>query len=271
LVVLLLSACSYGAAEFQTYRQAYEAQYVEGAKVLDHVAKAERILVERSFSSQPGVRAFDPDEARYYVVVGDPPLTGAIRACVDALKNYNDALAGLVTGEAAATLRSELVAANGALTSSLGALAGAGGVDAAFAATLGTAIGKAIPVLEVMERAGNRMAFREQMVRAYPDMRLLMLELRNGTPQMFKVVERSFIEPGSLGLGPTRMTADKQQRLAEFRQLLAGWVILIDESVRAMDIAVYAAATQANSPDLSSLIEASVEIRVISEAIKAAN
>ena len=270
LFVLLLGGCSHGAAEFQSYRQAYEAQYVEAAKVLDQVATAERIIVERSFKSQPGVRAFNPDEARYYIAVGDPPLTGAIRASVDALKDYNDALSGLVTGEAAATLRSELAAANNALAGSLGALAGASGVDAAFATALGGAIGKAIPVLEVLERAGNRIAFREQLVRAYPAMKQLMLELRDGTPQMFEVVERSFVTPGSLGLGPTRMTADKQARLAEFRQLLAGWVLLIDESVRAMDMAVYAAATQAYSPDLSSLIEASVEIRVLSEAIKAA-
>ena len=269
LAMGVLSACAFGAAEFATYRQAFEAQYVEGEKVLDEVARAERTLVDQQFSRQSGVRAFDPDEAKYYVKVGDPPLTGAIRASLTALKDYNDALSGLATGEAAAAVRGELSSANTALKSSLTALGGATGVDTAFVGTLSGGIGKAITILEVIERAQNRIDFREQLVAAHPDMKALLQTLRAGTPAMFDVVQLSRTTLGGLG-GSDGVSGDNLVRLEEFRTLMAGWVILIDQSILAMDQAVVAVATQSGNPDLTALIDASVELEILAGAIKAA-
>lgn len=269
LLVGFLSACSVGSAEFQTYRQAFETQYVEGEKVMDHVGSAERKLVQQRFKQSRGVRTFNPNEARYYLKVGDPPLTGAIRASLKALKDYNDALSGLATGQTAAAVRTELISANSSLKTSLTALGGAAGVDEAFAGTLSSVIGKVIPILEVVERAQNRAVFRKQLVAAHPDMKALMLELRQGTGAMFDVVKLGHTTRGSLG-GTDGINADNLKRLEEFRGLLAGWVILIDQSILAMDQAVFAVATQSNAPNLTSLIEASVEIKVLAEAIKTA-
>ncbi|WP_324751447.1 hypothetical protein [Roseovarius sp. Pro17] len=268
-IIALLCACSFGAAEFQIYRQAFEIQYVEGDKVLDEVGRAERKLMQQKFNRLSGVRSFDPDEAKYYLKVGDPPLAGAIRASLTALKDYNDALSGFATGEAAAAVRSELSSASSSLEASLTTLGGATGVDAAFVKILSEGIGRVLLVLEVLERAQNRAVFRERLVAAHPDMKNLMLELRRGTGPMFDVVKLGYTTRGSLG-GTDGINTDNLKRLEDFRGLLAGWVILIDQSVLAMDQAVLAVATQAYAPDLTSLIKASVEIEVLAEAIKTA-
>ncbi|WP_299137991.1 hypothetical protein [uncultured Tateyamaria sp.] len=269
LALSVLSACAFGAAEFATYRQAFELQYVEGQKVLDEVGRAERTLVDQQFSRKPGIRAFDPDEAKYYVRVGDPPLTGAIRASLTALKDYNDALSGLATGEAAAAVRGELSSANTTLKSALTSLGGATGVDVNFVSTLSGGIAKAITVLEVLERAQNRIDFRQQLVAAHPDMKSLLTTLRAGTPEMFDVVQLSRTTVGGLG-GTDGVSGDNLTRLQEFRTLMAGWVILLDQSALALDQAVVAVATQAGNPDLTSLIDASVELEILAGALKAA-
>ena len=269
LLVGLLCACTFGAAEFQAYRQAFEVQYVEGEKVLDQVGSAERRLAAQQFSRKPGIRDFDPDEARYYLKVGDPPLTGAIRASLTALKDYNDALSGLVTGEAAAAVRGELTSANTALKTSLSALGGAAGVNVALVETLAGGIGKVIPILALLEQAQNRADFRDQLVAAHPDMKALLLTQRTGPPLMFEVVQLGYTKVGGLG-GSDGVSGDNLVRLEEFRSLLAGWVILLDQSIIAMDQAVVAVATQSNGPDLTALIAASVEIEILAEAIKTA-
>ena len=166
-------------------------------------------------------------------------------------------------------MRGELTSANTALKTSLGALGGAAGVDVALVETLAGGIGKAIIVLETLERAQNRADFREQLVAAHPDMKALLLTLRNGTPQFFEVVQLGYTKIGGLG-GGDGVSGDSRVRLEEFRGLLAGWVILLDQSVLAMDQAVVAVATQSGNPNLSSLIDASVELEILAGAIKSA-
>lgn len=271
VVCILLSACSFGAAQFALYNQAFEAQFVEGDKVFDRLGRAERVLRAQQFSRTPGIRPFDPNEASLYLRVGDPPLTGALRASLGALKDYNDALTALATGAAGSSARAELTNATTALSSSLTNLTGAAGLNSTTAIVEGLSggISKVIPLLEVVGRAQGRMAFREQLVAAHPDMKDLFMTLRAGTDDIFEVVQLSLTQVGGLGLTEGLDMASLKE-LEEFRELLAGWVLLLDQTVLAMDKAVAAVAVQRSAPDLSDLISASVEIDILAEAIKTA-
>jgi len=270
-VCIVLSACSFGAAQFAVYNQAFEAQFLEGEKVFDRLGRAERVLRAQQFSRMPGIRPFNPNEASLYVRVGDPPLTGALRASLGALKDYNDALTALATGAAATSARAELTNATTTLSSSLSNLAGATGLSgsAELIDDVSSGIIQVIPLLEVVGRAKGRMAFREQLVAAHPDMKDLFLTLRAGTDDMFEVVQLSLTQVGGLGL-TEGLDANSLEDLEEFRELLAGWVLLLDQTLLAMDKAVAAVAVQNSAPDLSDLIAASVEIDILAEAIKTA-
>lgn len=268
---VFLSACSFGAAQFAIYNQAFEAQFLEGEKVFDRLGRAERVLRAQQFSRSPGIRPFNPNEANLYVRVGDPPLTGALRASLGALKDYNDALTALATGAAATSARAELTNATTTLSSSLSNLTGATGLSgsAALIDDVSSGILQVIPLLEVVGRAQGRMAFREQLVAAHPDMKDLFLTLRAGTDDMFEVVQLSLTQVGGLGL-TEGLDATNLEDLEEYRVLLAGWVLLLDQTLLAMDQAVAAVAVQNSAPDLSDLIAASVEIDILAEAIKTA-
>ena len=106
--ILPLSACATGVAEFQLYGAAFDTQYVEGAKVFDRLAAAERTVAKRMLKPKAGIADFDPNQAANYLQVGDPPLTGAMRASLGAALHYNQALSGLATGEATVALTNRL-------------------------------------------------------------------------------------------------------------------------------------------------------------------
>ena len=52
------------------------------------------------------------------------------------------------------------------------------------------------------------------------------------------------------------------------RKVFAGWVILIDKSLLAMEKAVQAAVADASAPDLVSLSESSLELRVLAAQVR---
>lgn len=271
VAVLALAVCTRGVTEFLLYSQALEAQYEQGQLVLDRLARAERIVVRRRLPSRSPDSDFDPDSAAYYLDVGDPPLTGSIRASLRSLKQYSDALAGLANGEAAEALSARLAAVSTNLVQAAGALqvaAGAGLPGAGgFAQSATGAITQALPIVRQVGAIAGRDAFRKQLIQAYPAMRQLVLALRDGTPVMYEVMRRSYVRRGSLDTA-SGIPASALESLKADRDLLAGWVLLMDESIKAMDTAVRAAMSKASPTDLATLTAASVELRALSEQIR---
>jgi hypothetical protein len=100
-------------------------------------------------------------------------------------------------------------------------------------------------------------------------MRELILELRNGTPAMYRVMQRNLVQRGSLET-PTGRSADADVTLEKHRQLLAAWVILLDRTVVALDEAVAVARTGSSTMSFAGLTEAAIELRVLAEQVKAA-
>jgi hypothetical protein len=267
---VMLGACTVGVVEFQYYREAFETQYAEGGKVLDRLGTAERTLVARRTSRQGATRDFDPDAAAYELAVGDPPLTEAIRASLDSLRTYNDTLTGLSSGESAAAMSARLGSSTTALTQALSGIGGAAGLDLGITASVQTAIGPALQVMKQLSVIRNRVEFRRQLLVGYPDMRALMTTLRAGTPDMFEVIKRSYVKRGSLGGGTTDGIPNARlDALDADRKLLAGWVILIDRTLIAMDAAVLVLSEGGTDADLAGLVEATVEIRALADTIRA--
>jgi hypothetical protein len=277
LVVAALAGCSArGASEFQLYAQAFDSQAVQGEAVLDRLAKAERIIVGRRATRSTAIPDFKPNDAAYYVQAGDPPLTASIRSSLKSLKSYNDALSALASGETATalsnrvgTIVTNLIAAAGTF-SATGAVGAAVAGASGFAASASSAVSKALPILSQIATYASREAFRRELIAAYPHLRDLLLELRSGTPVMFEIFKRSYrtarenpLDHPGLGMSPADLTA-----LNKDRELLAGWVLLLDKSLEAMDTAVAAAMARISPTDLAALTEASIELKILAEKMR---
>ena len=121
------------------------------------------------------------------------------------------------------------------------------------------ALNQAIPIVRQIATIASRKSFRRQLVAAYPAMRDLLLSLRAGTPAMFEIMKRSYVQRGSLD-SASGISADGLAALEKDRQMLAGWVVLMDKSLSAMDTAAAAALARVSPTDLAALSEASIEI-----------
>lgn len=262
---LVLGGCTRGVAEFQAYTVAFETQYAEGDRVIDRMAQAERQVWRAEYGQGGG---FSPDEAAYYLDLGDPPLAAAVRASFKALRDYNLALGGLASGEAASTLatRASAIAGNvvDARANFATALAGPAALSGAAGAMTGAtqALDIAIPALNQVARHAGREEFRRRFVAAYPQMKALLLALRGSTPQIYNLMRASYLREGL-------PTAADTEALARDKALLAGWVILLDATLKAMDSAALAVMSQSSSIDLQTLTDTSIELRILSEQLKA--
>ncbi len=274
LLCVALVACTRGIPQFQLYVEAFNSQYTQGDLVLDRVAQAERIVVGKKLARGGGIPDFNPDNAAYYVTVGDPPITASLRASLNSLKAYNDALGGLASGETATALSNRVGALGANLLGAAGSLAAAASGAGAIAGApqliegMTVALNRALPIVQTIATIASRESFRRQLVAAYPAMRELLLSLREGTPAMFEIMKRSYVQRGSLD-GTLGISAGDLAALEKDRQMLSGWVILMDKSLSAMETAVAGALSRISPTDLAALTEASVEIKVLAEQLKA--
>lgn len=271
IVATSLGGCSQGVREFGLYTEAFNLQYQQGDEVLNTVAKAERTLFRRRLARSRTIQRFDPKLAAYYVDTVDPPVTASIRASIKSLKVYNDALGALANGEAAEALTNKI----GVLLTNLASAAAATQVATGIPAGLMQAdklvagiklVVNASPIATQVLTWVSREAFREQLIAAYPTMKGLLLELRdNGTPSMFFAMERYRSDRADTSTG---LSASATEALTKDREQLAGWVLLMNKTLEAMDTAVVAA--MSNSPDtvLASLSDSSIELKVLAEKVK---
>lgn len=269
-----LTACSHGAAEFQLYTQSFDLQYARGDAVLDALAVAERKVALRDIKAVSRPSSFNPNQAAYYVDTVDPPITASIRASLKSIKTYNDALNALANGEAAEALTNRIgtLTTNivGAITTTQSTFGGPAATAAAAATvqSVNASLALALPIFQQAATYASAASFREQLVSAYPYMRKMLVTLRNGTPQIFGVMYRSHVQFGKLGVG--RGGVSDADAVEKDRVLIAGWVVLLDNTLTAMEAAATAALSGATPADLASLTEASVELRVLAEKVKSA-
>jgi hypothetical protein len=272
---LILPGCSSGIAEFGQYAEAFEAQHAQGSDVVDRFARAERTVMMRIIVRRGEVPGFRPEEAAYFVEAADPPVAASIRATVTVLRDYNLALAALASGETDratvarfAGMAANIAAAAAALDALPLAAKAASDTDGNALAAVTGEIAAALPVVNQLATLAGRAAFRREFLAAEDDMQSLLLTLRAATPAMFAVMERAYVVPGNIDTD-SGIPLDDLPRLEADRIALAGWVVLIDRTRLAMSKAAAAArAGPFSSP--AGLLEASVELRVLAEQIRAA-
>ncbi len=274
---LSLAACgNRGAAEFQLYSQSFNLQYEQGDAVLNALANAERSVVRRGLDAEKDRERFEANKAAYFVDGVDPPITASIRASLKSIKIYNETLTALANGEAAEALTNRVgtITTNvvGGIAASQAAFGGpaATAAAAAMSASVGSTLTVILPIFQQAATYASRDAFRQQLALAYPHMKSLLTKLRNGSPQIFSVLYRSHVQAGKLGVGRSGVSAAGAAAVEKDRALVAGWVVLLDNTLIAMDTAAVAAMSDASAVDLATLSETSIELRVLAEKVKSA-
>ena len=187
-----VAGCVSGTEAFQQYELAFSAQDAQGMRVLDRLAEAERTVEQRGRSRSQAITEFHPDQARYYIDVGDPPLTAYVRDSVAVVKHYNVTLDGLATGASAQELAAEVGLAATSVAGAaeaVAAISGAGLVAPGFATASQATIAPLLPVFEQLMTIRNRTVFRQQFLDHYGDVRALLLEDPNdGTTEIFNMI-----------------------------------------------------------------------------------
>ncbi|HEU0223121.1 MAG TPA: hypothetical protein VFR34_13040 [Paracoccaceae bacterium] len=273
LLVLLfvggLGGCAAGIPEFGLYTEAFEVQLAQGNAVLDRFAAAERRLRVRVLAAEQAESpSFDPNDAALYVERTDPPIAAGIRQSLRLLHDYNLALAALASGETdrATVARFAGFATNLAATATTLQGLGAGAVAAPSLAAAGSRLAALVPAVGQLATLAGRAAFRRQFRETHATMRELLVTLRDFTPAMFDVMLQSYRRP-DIVLAGSGLTPESEARLAEDRAALAGWVILIDQTLVAMDEAALAI-EQGSAISSAGLLQASTDLRVLAERVR---
>jgi hypothetical protein len=276
LILPLVAGCTAsGYQEFQLYSQAYDAQYMQGDAVLVALGRAERVLfTRRQARDETNQYRFDPDDAAFYVDTVEPPTTASIRTTLKSIKAYNDAMTSLANGDAAQVLTNKVATfvsdTAGAITATAIATSApelVGGAKA-FAAGLKSTL-VAVPILKEAATVVSREEFRRQLVAAYPLVDKMLASIRDdGTPIMYLVLTQGRVTRGDVSSHSGISTAN-QASLDQEKRMLAGWVLLLDQTRVSLKAAKVAAET-GSEIDLSNLSNAAVELRVVAEQVKSA-
>jgi hypothetical protein len=263
-VVLLFGCATSGVAEFQTYRTAYEATYATSTAILDQVAIQERVIARRIYRISAS-STFDPDLAAYYTDSVDPPGTAGVRRAVATVKTYNDLLYGLASGQTAEALVARVATLNATLQTSLDstvalATAGAGSASIAPAeAAFNTAFTQLRPLLEVAMKYRSRQEFRRFLVENYPLVREMLVALREGTAAIFPILVDELL----------RAPDGDDAKVAAYRKLVADWVVLIDVTIAALDVAVAAAQSPATlGSTITGITTVAVDMQVAADTAR---
>jgi hypothetical protein len=274
--VVVVAGCAAGVAEFAIYEDSFDRQVAKAESIFDRLADAERNLARRSILLGDDLAYFDPDFAGYYLDTGDPPITASLRASLRAVAQYNDVLLGLSNGEGAAALRSRAAGIVTILEVGTEPFSSQDGGEDAAAATRArlnslctsctTIVGtlkELSPVFGELANLKSYAEFRSAVLAQHDNMGMLLTTLRNGTPDIYGVFVTAN-SGNSLAEGQG-IRSDAIDNVRQFRLDLAEWVLLIDQTILAMDAAV-AAVQDPNGFSAAELLQRSIIMREIEAA-----
>lgn len=267
-----------GVAEFGSYRDAYARAADIGEDILDRLAVAERGIHARAFAFDPRRSRFAVQDARYLVTSTDPPLTAAHRRVLRAVRSYNDALYGLASGQEAAAIvgRVNRLAAIGAAASAAAAAGAAAGPTSGLASAAGLAQGvnealAGLAPLSVQFVAfETRRRFRERLLAQEPAIRRGITEARDSTPRVFELLRGNIVGAVNADPSRTRLTAAEEEEIRRLRLLLANWVVLLDASLAALEVASAAVREAPGSGGFDGLLLAGEQLTAAAQAARLA-
>jgi hypothetical protein len=199
------------------------------AAIFDSLGQAERTVFRRSSGTLD--KPFDPKVAAYYQDDVLPPIAAAYRSSFELAQAYDEVLTALSKGRDIS-----------ALSSKLGRL----GERAAAAWKTGEKLsGGALPKLlkpvskNVFSETvlQSRDSGRAELVKLYPEMREMVVSLRDSTEQMYEIMRRRYVVPGSFETDTGRPVEHDPKHMAD-RKLLADWVEILDRMLETMDEAI---------------------------------
>jgi hypothetical protein len=220
-----------GIAEFEVYQKAFVSTYEAGGAILDIVATKERTIFLNA--NPPSATTFEPEYAAYYVDSVDPPGTAAFRRAMNSVKAYNDILYGLASGQSVEALSAKLNGLNSSLSSAANETAlllKAGSLQRAdLTKTIGnldSRIKAGIELTQFALKYKSREAFRRFAVEYNPVVQEILMSLRDGTRIIFPVLTRD---------ATASITGVDEAKVAQYRALLADWVLGLEVAMVALD------------------------------------
>ena len=237
----LIGAPGRGTADIPHYRAAMRAQHLAGIKVLDRLAWAESRLLAKAGGNAPD--GFDPNRAAAVLGVGDPPRTAVLRQALETVTAFNALLIGDGGSDGAVPIWP----------------ASASVAEGAAMERISAALHHIAPVL--------RRTSQDGVAGATPKIRELLLALRAATPAIYEILHVAEVVPGNLE-DPDGIPAEGRTRLAADRKSLAGWVLLIDQTLVTVELA--AITRRSGDPaDRAALIAAAIRLNTLADAVAA--
>jgi len=277
-VLLIQPGCSTynGVAEFSSYRDAWSRASDIGEDILDRLAVAERGIYRRASPFNPRRSGFEVRDVAYLVPATDPPATAAYRRLLRSIRSYNEALYGLASGQEAAAIvgRVNRLAAIGASAAAEAALiAGAGptsGLAGAAAATLGVnqALAGLEPLATQLVAFETRRQFRQRLLAQEPHIRRAIVEARDSTPRVFELLRGDIVGAANADPNRTRLTAAEEDEIRRLRILLANWVVLLDASRGALEVATAAVRDAPGAGGFDGLLVAGEQLTAAAQAAR---
>ena len=163
--------------------------------------------------------AFDPDQAALIAPGAEPPLTNLYRRGFTAISNYNVILARYAAGESISALDDDFEALRISLNRLNTALPGINlpGEDIVTASQ--TLVGIALARSDAEE-------FQRSVKENGPVIRNFLSIVRSDTTSMYDDAKIAVVKGVTTPQGAQKAASD----LNSFREMLAGWVLLIDET-----------------------------------------
>ena len=221
VVLLVLGACNLlPMSEFAAYREAFSRANEATGEVLDAYNRAEKRTADLR------VEVFDPDDAGLIARDADAPMTALLRRGFAAVADYNAVLARYATGESITVLNDDLQALDQSLTR-LGAAAGV----ASQVAGIGALVQAGTTVSGIALARSDNLAFRQSVVANGPQVRGFLVAVRAQTPFMHRV----FLNAEMAAVSTPADIQRAQSNILTSREMLAAWVLLIDESIATLE------------------------------------
>ncbi|MBB4229332.1 hypothetical protein [Rhizobium mongolense] len=272
ILCLVVSGCANrGHVEFQAYSTAFDLQYQQADKILERLAIAERRNYKIAYPNDP--LKFDYSRAAYYLDTVEPPLTASLRKSLLTIQAYNAALLSLANGESADAYVAKVAAAisdaTAAVAASQIAFKGPGQTKAAEAlvASVGNQLAFAVPGLRTAANLRGQQAFRMLLQETHPYMEKALATLIKGTPTFYEVL--AFAKGKTSGRPGDPYTSDDIKALENEQAELAGWVLTLEATRKALNAAANAAASRADI-NITVLAASASDMKVLAEQLKAA-
>lgn len=236
----------------------YQATYDEAEEATESVLSTYARYEKRAQSVR--ISTFDPDQAALIAPGAEPPLTDLYRRGFMAISNYNVILARYASGESISVLEDDFEALRISLNRLNTALPGISLPGEEIVTGSQTLVGIALARSDAEE-------FRRSVKKNGPVIRSFLSIVRSDTTSMYDDAKIAVVKGVTTPQSAQKAASD----LSIFREMLAGWVLLIDETtinLQALEGAIENGARR--GPSIALLAASTDRLAIYAENVKVA-